>query len=151
MKSWKMLAMVVMVMALVACSTGEKEVEAEAQVTVHGEPITLTDVTSIDDIMMNPDDYLDKVVLISGQVNGRCMGSGCWISIDRGVDHEGFIVRTEDESFIFPAECVDHKVTVQGKLQLKGPKIDEHAEAAVDHVCPNPEYYFYPMGIKIEA
>jgi Domain of unknown function (DUF4920) len=150
MKFVRAMVMVMMVLALVACSTGEKT--AQAELKVQGEEITITEVTPMNDLLMNPTDYLDKVVVVSGKVDGRCMGSGCWISFENG-DKEGLIVRTEDDSFIFPEECVDATVTVQGKLVLKtaASGIDEHAEGAVDHVCPNPEYYFYPLGIRIEA
>ncbi len=160
MKLLKTIVLGIMVLALVACSTGEKSAEMTedthaTDAKVVGQEITIADVTSIDDMMAAPDDYLDKTVVISGKVIGRCGGSGCWISLDRGPDSEGLIIQTADKSFIFPEDCVDHNVTIQGKLQLRDPyataEHEEHEEGEPDHVCPNPEYFFSPTGLKIEA
>ncbi|GBE29579.1 MAG TPA: hypothetical protein ENH10_03305 [Bacteroidetes bacterium] len=147
------LVLFVMVTALVACSTGEKETTAAVAKT-QGAEITLTDVTSIDEMMTNADDYLGKTVLVSGKVIGRCGGSSCWIALDRGPDKEGLIVQTADKSFVFSEDCDNATVTIQGMLMLKGPEGEEaHAEEEGEepHVCPNPEYYFSPVGLRIEA
>ncbi|MBS1262421.1 MAG: hypothetical protein MAG453_01772 [Calditrichaeota bacterium] len=147
------------VLAVAACSSSDQPAEEmeTAAVIEKGEPITITDVTSIDSMMANPDQYLNKHVRIEGEVMGRCEGSGCWISLDRGEESEGLIVQAADRSFIFPEDCVGKRVVVQGALMLHNPEeIAEHEHEMgegeeKDHTCPNPEYFFAPEGLKVTS
>lgn len=162
---------VAIMVALVAISCAKKKDDNNA-VTQDGvvkkNSITLTEVTSIETMLGNPEEYKGKTVLIEGHVVGRCMGSGCWIALSRGEGKDGLIVRTPDESFIFPAECIDKDVLVQGRLTVKEHEHAEHHHHDHgdsehdhhhhdhmghdhDHDCPAPEFYFYPTGLKIKA
>ncbi len=47
----------------------------------YGKDITLKEKTSISDILSNPEDYLDKTVLVEGEVLDVCSMMGCWIEL----------------------------------------------------------------------
>ena len=154
MQMLKMGMAVLLVLGMAGCSQQKKaEMKAEAPATDQVAAVTMTEVTSMADLMAHPEQYEGKTVLVEGHVTGRCPESGCWISMDTGNPDSRFIVRTEDESFIFPAECVDKDVQVQGAMTRKSstPAEDELKEEGEDHECPRPEYYFKPQAIKIKA
>lgn len=155
MKFWKMAVILGLSIAMVGCSQ-QKKAESTAETTENATAaeITVTEVTPLNDVMASPDQYLGKTVLIEGHVTGRCGGSGCWVSLDTGDPENALIVRTADESFIFPAECVDKDIQVQGVMMVKqgtGEHKEEHMEGEADHECPDPEYYFHPQAMKIKA
>jgi len=157
MRVWKLGFVLVFAMLLVVACGQKQEVKQEVTKNeTFGEAITLTEVTTLQDMMANPNDYLGKEVLIEGKVNGRCMGSGCWVSLDLG-NAERLIVASEDRSFIFSEKCVDSNVRVQGTLVLKNVEEHEedhdheHEDSVRDHECPDPEYFFAPKGIEIKA
>jgi len=156
MKIWKLGILALALIMVVGCAKQQKT----DKVTM-GDAITITDVTSIEDVMANPNEYLGKEIVISGHVNGRCMGSGCWISLKTG-EADRLIISAPDKSFIFSEKCVDQDVLIQGTLMVKevaahdhGEGEDhhdhEHAEGTPDHECPDPEYYFAPKGVEVTA
>jgi len=150
MKRFALIFSLVAMLLVVGCS-GKKADTATTEAAQGSDEITLTDVTSIDDILAAPATYVGKTVLIEGVVSGRCGGSGCWISFQVGDNQRGLVVTTKDESWVFP-ECVGKTVQVQGTLQVKN--ADEIAEAekhAMEegHECPNPVYFFQPEAVKV--
>lgn len=161
MKSLKVVLAATLALGLVACSQQEKKAEAQnetktetpaAQAEMTSTDVTMTEVTPLADLMASPDQYVGKTVLIEGHVTGRCAHSGCWISLDTGDPENRLIVRTEDESFVFAADCVDKDVLVQGSLMVKTPQEEEHMEEGAEpHECPNPEYFFKPDAAKIKV
>ena len=54
---------------------------AQNDVEVLGSKITLTEKTKISDILADPESYLDKVVLIEGEVLDVCPAMGCWMEL----------------------------------------------------------------------
>ncbi|MCB2198010.1 DUF4920 domain-containing protein [bacterium] len=154
MKSWKLVAVLVLALALMGCSQQKKsETTSDVEMDATAPQITLTEVTPLGDVVTSPDQFVGKTVLIEGHVTGRCGGSGCWVSLDTEGDKD-LIIRTADESFIFPAECVDQDIQVQGKLMVKSVASNEehdHMEGEADHECPDPEYYFHPEAMKIKV
>lgn len=153
MKSWKLVTVLVLAMALIGCSQQKAETTSEAQMDKNAPQITVTEVTPLADVVNSPDQFIGKTLLLEGHVTGRCGGSGCWVSLDTDGDKD-LIVRTADESFIFPAECVDKDIQVQGKLMVKSASSHEeheHEEGEADHECPDPEYYFHPEAMEIKA
>ncbi len=159
MKLFKTMLLLMVVVLLAACNQANSgdtpsAEEEKPSVEMVGEPITINEVTPVDEVVANPNEYLEQPVLVEGLVMGRCMGSGCWIALKTNTEKGRLIVTTVDDSFIFPEECMDKEVQVQGMLMLKTPEeIEAGAEhsAGSDHECPNPEYYFKPTGMKIKA
>jgi hypothetical protein len=95
----------------------------------YGNEITLKEKTCISDILSNPEDYLDKTVLVEGEVLDVCPKMGCWMEIKSDVEGEKIKVKVKDGEIVFPEEAKGKDALVEGKVY----KIDLTVEEAVEY------------------
>jgi len=95
----------------------------------YGKEITLKEKTNISDILSNPEDYLDKTVLVEGEVLDVCSMMGCWIELASNVEGEKIKVKVKDGEIVFPVEATGKNVLVEGKVY----KIELTVEEAVEY------------------
>jgi hypothetical protein len=95
----------------------------------YGKDITLKEKTSISDILNNPEDYLDKTVLVEGEVLDVCSMMGCWIELASNVEGEKIKVKVKDGDIVFPEEAKGKSALVEGKVY----KIELTVEEAVGY------------------
>lgn len=95
----------------------------------YGEDITLKEKTNISDILSNPEDYLDKKVLVEGEVLDVCPKMGCWMEIKSDVEGEKIKVKVKDGEIVFPEEAKGKNALVEGKVY----KIELTVEEAVEY------------------
>ena len=95
----------------------------------YGKDLTLKEKTSISNILSNPEDYLDKTVLVEGEVLDVCPKMGCWMEIESDVEGEKIKVKVKDGDIVFPAEAKGKNALVEGKVY----KIDLTVEEAVEY------------------
>ena len=95
----------------------------------YGEDITLKEKTNISDILSNPEDYLDKTVLIEGEVLDVCPMAGCWIEVASNVEGDKIKVKVKDGEIVFPEEAKGKNALVEGKVY----KIELTVEEAVEY------------------
>jgi Domain of unknown function (DUF4920) len=81
-----------------------------------GKEITLTQKTNISDILADPESYLDKTVLVEGEVLDVCHNMGCWMDISTGVNDEKIKIKVKDGEIVFPVEAIGSKALVEGKV-----------------------------------
>lgn len=94
-----------------------------------GTKITLTEKTNISDILADPEVYLDKTVLVEGEVLDVCPMMGCWMEL-KSDDGEGMIkVKVKDGEIVFPVEAKGSTALVEGKVY----KIELTQEKATEH------------------
>jgi len=94
-----------------------------------GAEITLTEKTNISDILDDPEAYLDKIVLVEGEVLDVCPMMGCWMEL-KSDDGEGMIkVKVKDGDIVFPVEAKGSTALVEGKVY----KIELTQEKAIEH------------------
>ena len=95
----------------------------------YGKDITLKEKTNISDILSNPEDYVDKTVLIEGEVLDVCPMAGCWIEVASSVEGEKIKVKVKDGEIVFPVEAKGKNALVEGKVY----KIELTVEEAVEY------------------
>jgi len=94
-----------------------------------GAEITLTEKTNISDILADPEAYLDKTVLVEGEILEVCPMMGCWMEL-KSDDGEGMIkVKVKDGEIVFPTEAKGSIALVEGKVY----KIELTQEKAIEH------------------
>ena len=110
-------------------------ISAQTEETQLGEKITLDEKTNISDILSNPEAYLDKTVLIEGEVLDVCPMMGCWMEI-KSDNGQGMIkVKVKDGDIVFPVEAKGKTALVEGtvyKIELTQEKAIEHFEHVAD-------------------
>jgi hypothetical protein len=111
-----------------------------------GAEITLTEKTNISDILADPEAYLDKTVLIEGEVLEVCPMMGCWMEL-KSDDGEGKIkVKVKDGEIVFPVEAKGKTALVEGtiyKIELTQEKAIQHYE----HIAEEKGEEFDPSSI----
>ncbi|NWG28588.1 MAG: DUF4920 domain-containing protein [Ignavibacteriaceae bacterium] len=112
---------------ILLCSIGL--VFAQTDDTKLGAEITLTEKTNISDILADPEAYLDKTVLVEGEILDVCSMMGCWMEL-KSEDSEGMIkVKVKDGEIVFPMEAKGKTALVEGKVY----KIELTQEKAIQH------------------
>jgi hypothetical protein len=121
-------------------------ITAQIEETNLGAKITLTEKTKISDILADPEAYLDKTVLVEGEVLDVCSMMGCWMEL-KSDDGEGMIkVKVKDGEIVFPVEAKGKTALVEGtvyKIELSQEKAIEHFE----HVAEEKGEQFDPSTI----
>lgn len=117
-----------------------------------GTEITLTEKTKISDILSDPESYLDKVVLVEGEVLDVCPKMGCWMELksDLPVEEsdvaEKIKVKVKDGEIIFPMEAIGQNALVEGKV-YKIELTEEEAIGYFEHIAEESGKDFDPSTI----
>lgn len=157
--------LIVLAIALVLLGCGSRhEIETAKLAPIQeakrfGAAITVREVTSLKALMAAPEKFVGQTLVVEGHVTGRCMGSGCWISLDTGNPDEPFYAKSVDHSFTFPEECQGRDVRVQGTFLVMNPdggtgdSAQENEQGkdgnGAGHDCPKPIYFLNPTGLVI--
>lgn len=82
-----------------------------------GKPLDVKQITSIKELLANPDQYLGKDVKIEGEITAVCQNMACWINVKDGSTPETMTVKVNDGEIVFPKDGTGRKVVAQGKLE----------------------------------
>jgi hypothetical protein len=87
--------------------------DSPAKEETYGKGVSLTETTSIKEILARPDDFVGKTVRIEGPVLDVCPMKGCWMELGtpQGDGTASLRVKVEDGVIAFP-------VTAKGKLAV---------------------------------
>jgi len=85
--------------------------------TSYGEPLTLTQLTPVSEILDGPDAFLGKRVLIEGTVVAVCEEKGCWMDIASDREFEKIQVKVDDGVIVFPLTARGHAARVEGVVE----------------------------------
>jgi uncharacterized protein YdeI (BOF family) len=100
------LVIFIMVVSMAGCSGNSSGNNSEK----YGVDITEKGVTSVKDILANPDEYLDQTVRLEGKIVRECP-SGCWFFLE---DETGTIYVDINPSGLSIPPKVGKKVVVEG-------------------------------------
>lgn len=102
---------------------------AQDEATNLGNEITLSEKTKISDILSEPESYLDKTVLVEGEVLDVCSHMGCWMELKSDVEGGKIKIKVKDGEIVFPVEAKGKTALVEGKVY----KIELTQEEAVEY------------------
>ncbi len=112
-----------------------------------GKEITLTEKTNISDILADPESYLDKTVLVEGEVLDVCHNMGCWMDLSSGTEGEKIKIKVKDGDIIFPVEAIGGTAQVEGKVYKLDLK-EEEAKEYYEHMAEENGKTFDPTTIS---
>jgi hypothetical protein len=121
-------------------------IHAQTEESKLGSEITLTEKTKISDILAQPESYLDKTVLVEGEVLDVCPMMGCWLELKSDAGDERVKVKVKDGEIVFPMEAIGSTALVEGKvykIELTQEKAEEHFQ----HVAEEKGEEFDPSTI----
>ena len=102
---------------------------AQTDETNLGAEITLTEKTKISDILADPEAYLDKTVLVEGEILDVCPMMGCWMELKSDDGDRMIKVKVKDGEIVFLVEAKGSTALVEGKVY----KIELTKEKAIEH------------------
>lgn len=80
----------------------------------YGKEITLKEKTTVSSILLEPEKFNGKSVLIEGEILGVCQGMGCWIEVAGKNENEKIKVKVEDGVIVFPKDAKGKTAIVEG-------------------------------------
>ena len=111
----------------IGCKPAAPPAASEAAATkAYGEPLTLTDTTTVSTVLANAEGMVGQKVLVAGTVVDVCQERGCWLALGSEEGGATLRVKVEDGVIIFPMSARGHHAVVEGVVE----KIDLTAEQA---------------------
>lgn len=92
-------------------------IDGETKTNTLGKPITLTEVTSISQILDSPQEFLGDTVLVSGTVIDVCKKRGCWMEIAGDSAFQSIKVKVKDGEIVFPLSAKGSTALVEGVVE----------------------------------
>ena len=104
---------------IISCSLQETEFDLLHKKNpqgFYGDEISLIEYSSFNDVMGSPNEYLNKDILLSGQIIEVCPMRGCWVNIKD--NNSDLIIRAKvtDGIIVFPLSSKGKQIDVQGKF-----------------------------------
>jgi len=116
------LALLALTAAAIGCAT------PEAEGTLYGEELTLTETTPISDILADPESYVGQRVLVEATIVNVCEMRGCWLELAGGSDFEKIRIKVEDGVIVFPMSAKGLHARAEGIVE----KIEMTEEEAIE-------------------
>jgi hypothetical protein len=95
----------------------------------YGREISLTEKNKISDILSNPENYVNKNVLVEGEILDVCSMAGCWMEIKSDSENQKIKVKVKDGDIVFPVEAKGKNAVVEGTVY----KIELTQEEAINY------------------
>jgi hypothetical protein len=123
------IAILTLVIGVGCGAPADEPVEGAAvEQEVFGDPITLTEVTTVSAILDAPEEFLGERVLVEGTVVEVCEMRGCWMDIASDREYEK--IKVDDGVIVFPLTARGKKALVEGTVELFEMTYEEALEDA---------------------
>lgn len=116
------------------------------QAEKYGREINLTEKTKISEILAAPDSFLNKEVLVEGEILDVCAMAGCWMELKSDVDNQKIKIKVRDGDIVFPVEAKGKNAVVEGTVY----KIDltkDEADNYYKHLAEEQDTEFNPESV----
>jgi hypothetical protein len=125
------IAILTLVIGVGCGAPADEPVEGAAvEQEVFGDPITLTEVTTVSAILDAPEEFLGERVLVEGTVVEVCEMRGCWMDIASDREYEKIQIKVDDGVIVFPLTARGKKALVEGTVELFEMTYEEALEDA---------------------
>tara|TARA_B100000700_G_scaffold35909_1_gene35037 strand:+ start:23 stop:535 length:513 start_codon:yes stop_codon:yes gene_type:complete len=142
----------IFILIIISCSLQETEsalLNKKNPDGYYGNKIILKEYSSFEDLMSSPDQYLDKDVLISGEIVEVCPMRGCWINVKDNNSDIIIRVKVTDGMIVFPLSSKGKQVDAQGKF-LKLNFTEEQAKNWKIHLAEEQGVILNPDDVILE-
>ena len=116
--------------------------EPELPFTQYGEALTLTETTSVSDVLADPDAYVGQHLRVEGTVTGVCEQQGCWIAVASENEAEQLRVKVEDGVIVFPQTALGCHARVEGMM--------EKLELTMEQALAQAEHHAEEQGLEFD-
>ena len=106
--------------------------------TLFGKTVDKTVVIPVSQLLLQPANYLDKEVTISGTVDSVCSKQGCWMKFTTDNATLPFRIKVRDGDMVFPLSAKGKTAYATGTVRL-WPQGEEEPDA----------YQLYPTAVEI--
>ena len=105
--------------ALTAVLPAVAGADSPAKGETYGNGVSLTETTSIREILARPDDFVGKTVRIEGPVLDVCPMKGCWMELgaEKGDGTASLRVKVDDGVITFPVTAKGRLAVAEGKVE----------------------------------
>ena len=114
----------------------------------YGKMIELETTTSIDQLLINPEAYLEKTVMIEGTISAVCPMRGCWTDITSTDTNSELRLKVTDGEIVFPLSGKGKAIKAEGIFQ----KLDFTYEQAINrkiHFAEEKGITLHPDSVHI--
>jgi hypothetical protein len=111
-----------------------------------GQPLTLREPLTVDQLMASPANYSGQTVQVKGKVAEVCQMAGCWMQL-AGTGKNAVRVKVNDGDIVFPRTSVGKIAVAEGKLK-KIEMTKEQAIARARHEAEERGVKFNESSIK---
>lgn len=118
-------------------------ISSYSQADKYGKKISLTEKTSISQILAQPEEYVGKTVLVEGEILEICAMAGCWMELKSDSENQKVKIKVKDGDIVFPLEAKGKSALVEGIVY----KIDLTIEEAVEYY----EHVAVEQGTEFDA
>jgi hypothetical protein len=86
--------------------------------TLFGAAVDKAAVIPVEQLLVQPASYLDKVVTISGQIDSVCSKQGCWMEFTANSEQGPFRIKVRDGDMVFPLSAKGKTAYATGTVRL---------------------------------
>jgi hypothetical protein len=137
----KLITILVLAIAMVACKTEKEEKKTEQKEVVESAYNSFGEKISSENYLSSADALAKYETLKAGDtinlkfassINEVCSKKGCWMKLPAGNSEETIMVRFKDYGFFMPLDSKGKEVIVEGKAFVKEVSVDELKHYAED-------------------
>lgn len=120
---------------------------AFAKDTKFGPDLTIKNKTNVSEILVKPELFVGKNLLIEGVALDVCKERGCWIKISSDKKKQSIKIKVDDGDMVFPADSIGKNIKAEGSIY----KVEISKEDIIEmekEKAKNKSTKFDPKSIK---
>jgi hypothetical protein len=130
--------LVFLCLAVAACDKGPAKSEAATTATTtaaaddkkFGAGVSITETTSIDQLLANPNAFKGKTIRVEGTVTDVCPKRGCWFELAGDKPGQKVRFKVTDGEMVFPVDSKGMYAVAQGQVAVKDMTLEETKQYA---------------------